>query len=121
MARILLLVFFFFNDTATTEIYTLSLHDALPIFAYGNNIEKVKEIVIKEIKKIKNLSDEPKPVVRFLEMADSSLIFKAYFYVDSFKYRIFAIDEANTKIYNALNKSKIEIPFPQMDVHLKKK
>src|SRR3712207_7970100 len=25
------LIFFFFNDTATTEIYTLSLHDALPI------------------------------------------------------------------------------------------
>src|SRR3712207_9253047 len=25
-------VFFFFNDTATTEIYTLPLHDALPIF-----------------------------------------------------------------------------------------
>src|ERR1039457_7312481 len=28
-----LLLFFFFNDTATTEIYTLSLHDALPIWA----------------------------------------------------------------------------------------
>src|SRR3712207_7280532 len=27
------LLFFFFNDTATTEIYTLSLHDALPICA----------------------------------------------------------------------------------------
>src|SRR3712207_7325272 len=27
----MLCVFFFFNDTATTEIYTLSLHDALPI------------------------------------------------------------------------------------------
>src|SRR6266496_82494 len=27
--------FFFFNDTATTEIYTLSLHDALPIFHPG--------------------------------------------------------------------------------------
>src|SRR3712207_8408244 len=26
-------MFFFFNDTATTEIYTLSLHDALPIFS----------------------------------------------------------------------------------------
>src|SRR3712207_7028412 len=26
-------MFFFFNDTATTEIYTLSLHDALPILA----------------------------------------------------------------------------------------
>src|SRR5216683_3138864 len=29
------LFFFFFNDTATTEIYTLSLHDALPICAYS--------------------------------------------------------------------------------------
>src|SRR3712207_510188 len=29
----LLIIFFFFNDTATTEIYTLSLHDALPILA----------------------------------------------------------------------------------------
>src|SRR5438477_2175104 len=29
--RIIISVFFFFNDTATTEIYTLSLHDALPI------------------------------------------------------------------------------------------
>src|SRR3712207_7742894 len=28
-----LIVFFFFNDTATTEIYTLSLHDALPIWS----------------------------------------------------------------------------------------
>src|SRR4029434_11356518 len=26
--------FFFFNDTATTEIYTLSLHDALPIYTH---------------------------------------------------------------------------------------
>src|SRR5687768_18236177 len=26
-------LFFFFNDTATTEIYTLSLHDALPIYS----------------------------------------------------------------------------------------
>src|SRR2546430_10427788 len=29
------LLFFFFNDTATTEIYTLSLHDALPIYYHG--------------------------------------------------------------------------------------
>src|ERR1035441_11109916 len=27
--------FFFFNDTATTEIYTLSLHDTLPIYLHG--------------------------------------------------------------------------------------
>src|SRR3712207_8706667 len=33
MSLIQYLLFFFFNDTATTEIYTLSLHDALPISA----------------------------------------------------------------------------------------
>src|SRR5438477_11513623 len=31
LSYILVFFFFFFNDTATTEIYTLSLHDALPI------------------------------------------------------------------------------------------
>src|SRR3712207_7893868 len=31
------MVVFFFNDTATTEIYTLSLHDALPIFLAQQN------------------------------------------------------------------------------------
>src|SRR3712207_9237242 len=36
--------FFFFNDTATTEIYTLSLHDALPIYL--------------EVGAIRNLDDE---------------------------------------------------------------
>src|SRR2546430_8462542 len=30
-----LFIFFFFNDTATTEIYTLSLHDALPICGHA--------------------------------------------------------------------------------------
>src|SRR2546429_6984453 len=32
-------LFFFFNDTATTEIYTLSLHDALPISAVAQRSE----------------------------------------------------------------------------------
>src|SRR2546430_7024663 len=32
--------FFFFNDTATTEIYTLSLHDALPIFRVAKREKK---------------------------------------------------------------------------------
>src|SRR3712207_8643064 len=40
--------FFFFNDTATTEIYTLSLHDALPIWIVVNNsilmVEFVEEL-----------------------------------------------------------------------------
>src|SRR3989449_1483117 len=45
-------MFFFFNDTATTEIYTLSLHDALPIYARYKgasiltpNLAELREVV----------------------------------------------------------------------------
>src|SRR2546430_16444140 len=37
------LLFFFFNDTATTEIYTLSLHDALPISPCGGVAEHFRK------------------------------------------------------------------------------
>src|SRR3712207_8615960 len=41
----MIFVFFFFNDTATTEIYTLSLHDALPIYVHwlGKGVAKQHE------------------------------------------------------------------------------
>src|SRR2546422_9117329 len=44
-------LFFFFNDTATTEIYTLSLHDALPIsqmahVGLGHEIVRVQERLV---------------------------------------------------------------------------
>src|SRR5438876_9673045 len=37
-------LFFFFNDTATTEIYTLSLHDALPISFQENEVLILEEL-----------------------------------------------------------------------------
>src|SRR5258708_8886201 len=36
------LLFFFFNDTATTEIYTLSLHDALPIYPIEGTYQHIQ-------------------------------------------------------------------------------
>src|SRR2546427_4010648 len=47
----MLLPYFFFNDTATTEIYTLSLHDALPIF----KTKMSKEDLLREIKHYEGL------------------------------------------------------------------
>src|SRR6202046_5968825 len=39
--------FFFFNDTATTEIYTLSLHDALPIYLFAGGRLKMSRLTIR--------------------------------------------------------------------------
>ena len=47
--------FFFFNDTATTEIYTLSLHDALPIWFQWFSVKELKV-----------------PMVNYLEMGGSN-------------------------------------------------
>src|SRR3712207_8558719 len=44
--NILVLFFFFFNDTATTEIYTLSLHDALPIWVYWHDYSLLVEFEV---------------------------------------------------------------------------
>lgn len=94
---------------------------ALPFgVAYGSDIAKVKKIALREVAKVSYIDKEKGVKIRFLEMGDSSLNFKVYFYVDSFDNLLDAKDEANTLIYEALGKAGIEIPFPQMDVHLKK-
>src|SRR3712207_9288567 len=40
-------VLFFFNDTATTEIYTLSLHDALPIYGGVGAVDEAVDIHVR--------------------------------------------------------------------------
>src|SRR2546425_9761140 len=46
MSAITFIIYFFFNDTATTEIYTLSLHDALPI-SFGLIADTVRLDVVR--------------------------------------------------------------------------
>src|SRR5260370_42550348 len=57
--------FFFFNDTATTEIYTLSLHDALPISDHKNDSVPVRVRVIG-----KRACHQEKPVSIVAPVAD---------------------------------------------------
>src|SRR2546427_8927700 len=52
-APLLSVYFFFFNDTATTEIYTLSLHDALPIY---RDVVDPRDSVVGDF-----VADHPKP------------------------------------------------------------
>src|SRR3989449_2177980 len=60
------LSFFFFNDTATTEIYTLSLHDALPIYpelerhrhgAWGRHLVVVPRDPDRRLRRVRHLGD----------------------------------------------------------------
>src|SRR6266480_7771019 len=51
--------FFFFNDTATTEIYTLSLHDALPIGVGGTSTGAVRRDGYRKALKDAGLPHDP--------------------------------------------------------------
>src|SRR5260370_14239503 len=72
--------FFFFNDTATTEIYTLSLHDALPILKDGENSQAAKFYLSKDGKylvrgEVSDLSKDPMAETRALvQTKDATLL-----------------------------------------------
>ncbi len=86
---------------------------------YGSDPEKVKKVVMKALRSMKDIYDEPYLDVIFVEMGDYGLKFKARFWTDwSNGYNKWV--EATQAIYTALGKAKIRIPFPTHTVYLKK-
>src|SRR3712207_9029785 len=58
-ARHRCLSFFFFNDTATTEIYTLSLHDALPISPHCRPSSRARALPVNSTTAPRSISRKP--------------------------------------------------------------
>lgn len=87
---------------------------------YGTDVKKVKKLVLEILGEIDGVLKEPAPTVHFMEMGDFALKFKANFWVDKWNLAYEKKLEATEKIYDALNKAKIKIPFPTQTVHLKK-
>src|SRR3712207_8480035 len=75
-------MFFFFNDTATTEIYTLSLHDALPICARHDlrlaRRQQVDELVVLEAAGEHQLLRQARPRAQRSEEHTSELQSRQY-------------------------------------------
>ncbi|MFC1741871.1 mechanosensitive ion channel family protein, partial [Nanoarchaeota archaeon] len=87
---------------------------------YGTDPDKVKKLVLEEIKKFKDILKSPEPVVRFDEMADFALSMKAFFWVDDIGKVYPKKEEATRAIYKLLGKKKIGIPFPTQTLFVKK-
>ncbi len=87
---------------------------------YGTDVQKVKDVVMKVMKQNKGVLSDPAPGVLFLEMGDSALSFKAFFWVEKWDQAFGVKLELTEAIYNALNKAKIGIPFPTQTVYVKK-
>lgn len=84
--------------------------------AYGSKINKVKKIALDTLKGEKYILKDPAPFVWFTEMADSALNFKMAFHVDDLSNKWSTHQRVIEKLYNSLNKNKINIPFPQREL-----
>ena len=85
--------------------------------AYGSDIEKVKSIILGVIAKHDKILTDPAPLVRLSEHGDSSLDFVTRVWVKNADYWTVNFD-LKEQVLAALEGAGIEIPFPQMDVHV---
>jgi small-conductance mechanosensitive channel len=64
------------------------------------------------------LADRPVEAL-FLEFGESSLIFRVRWWLESYVDTRRMFDRVNSALYLALQKENIQLPFPQLDVHMK--
>lgn len=88
--------------------------------AYGTKIEDAKHIMHQIALDSDNVCKNPEPVVRFRTFGESGLRLQLLAWIDKPELRGRVIDELSTLIYDSFNREKIEIPFPQRTVHVKK-
>jgi small-conductance mechanosensitive channel len=101
------------------------LRISIPVsVAYGTDPKKVKEILLditsNVIQKTDYLLNEPAPKVFFLEFSDSSLKFILYVWAKKYNLPDEVKDAINSRIAERFAAEGIEIPFPQMEIRLKK-
>jgi len=87
--------------------------------AYGDNLNKAKDIISNIVNQDSRIFKEPKPFVRLSELGDSSVNISTKIWVNAVDYWDVYFDTMET-IYEQFNTEKINIPFPQMDVHIHK-
>ena len=87
--------------------------------AYGDDVDKAKEVLTKLINEDSRILQDPAPFIAVSELADSSVNLVVRVWAEAANYwGIFF--ELTEKVYKTFDKEGLNIPFPQMDVHLQK-
>jgi MscS family membrane protein len=119
------------NNKITTNVIVnyaepdQKLRITIPVsVAYGSDIAKVKKILLETahdvIKKTGFLLDDPAPKAFFLEFGDSGLKFVLYVWAKKYNLPDEVKDAVNSCLATRFAQQGIEIPFPQVEVRMKK-
>lgn len=87
--------------------------------AYGDDTKKARDILHNLMQEDKRIMKDPAPFVALAELADSSINFAVRAWVKTEDYWDVFFD-MNQKVYDSFTAEGVNIPFPQMDVHVQK-
>lgn len=86
---------------------------------YGSDVEEVKRLLLEIAEKHPQVLKDPAPLSRMVKMNDSSIDFVLRVWTLSGDFWPVTFD-LNEQVYNALNANGLNIPFPQMTIHMAK-
>jgi len=104
------------NWTHTNNINRVTISIGV---AYGSDVEKVLEILVKTAYEHPEVLTDPKPYAIFIGFGNSSLDFELRCYLPSIEGRLRIPSEIRVEIYKTLAEKNITIPFPQRDVWIR--
>ena len=100
------------SDTVTRVILKVG-------FAYGSDLEKCRDILLKAARNNRRVLRDPEPVVLFMGFGASTLDHELRVHVDDINDRLAATDELNRHIDALCKEQDVEIAFSQLDIHIR--
>jgi potassium-dependent mechanosensitive channel len=87
--------------------------------AYGSDVELAHRVISETVCNTPLVLSEPPPDIYFLGFGDSALEFSIRVHVNELGHRLPVTHELHLRLYKTLAENKIEIPFPQRDIHIR--
>ncbi|MCT4657042.1 MAG: DUF3772 domain-containing protein [Cohaesibacter sp.] len=87
--------------------------------SYDADPEQVKEILLRIAEESEHIASYPAPSVYFMDFGASSLDFQLRCYIQNIDNSLSAKSALRFAIFKAMKEAKIEIPFPQQDIHVR--
>lgn len=86
--------------------------------AYGSDVEQTMQLLKEAAEEHPSVLKAPEAMVLFREFGDSALNFELRYWIEDAAFRVIVPSEVNQSIEKKLSQAGIQIPFPQMDVHM---